>query len=39
LSKELDYVLVRDLKEFSKEIDELARMIYRLIEAIKNGSK
>ena len=36
LSKELDFVLVKDFKEFSKEIDELARMIYRFVEAVKN---
>ena len=36
LSKELKYVLVRDFDVLAKEIDELARMIYRFIEAVKN---
>ena len=39
LSKELDYVLVKDFKELSKEIDEIARMIYRFIEVVKNGKE
>lgn len=37
LSKELKYVLVRDLDVLAKEIDELARMIYRFSEAVKDG--
>ena len=37
LSKELDYVLVKDFKELTKETDELARMIYRFIEVVKVG--
>ena len=35
LSKELDYILVKDFKELTKETDELARMIYRFIEVVK----
>ena len=31
LSKELKYVLVRDFEVLAKEIDELARMIYRFM--------
>jgi four helix bundle protein len=37
LSKELKYVLVRDFQPLAKEIDELARMIYRFIEVIKRN--
>lgn len=36
LSKELKYVLMRDFEVLAKEIDELARMIYRFIEVIKH---
>ena len=35
LSKELKYVLVRDFQPLAKEIDEIARMIYRFIEVVK----
>jgi len=37
LSKELKYVLVRDFEVLAKEIDELARMIYRFIEVVKRS--
>ena len=37
LSKELKYLLVRDFEPLSKEIDELARMIYRFIEVVKKS--
>jgi four helix bundle protein len=36
LSKELKYILVRDFQVLEKEIDEIARMIYRFIEVMKN---
>ena len=36
LSKELKYVIVRDFQVLAKEIDELARMIYRFIEVVKS---
>ena len=39
LSKELKYVLVRDFDVLAKEIDELARMIYRFIEVVKKSWK
>ncbi|MAG08528.1 four helix bundle protein [Candidatus Woesearchaeota archaeon] len=35
LSKELKYLLVKDFQPLQKEIDEIARMIYRFIERIK----
>ena len=35
LSKELKYILVRDFEVIVKEIDELARMIYRFIKVVK----
>ncbi len=35
LSKELKYVLVRDFEVIAKEIDEIARMIYRFIDVVK----
>jgi len=35
LSKELKYVLVRDFKVIAKEIDELARMVYRFVEVVE----
>ena len=37
LSKALKYILVRDFEVLAKEIDELARMIYRFIEVIKRS--
>ena len=37
LSKELKYVLERDFDVLAKEIDELARMIYRFIEVVKKS--
>jgi len=37
LSKELKYVLVIDFEVLAKEIDELARMIYRFIEVVKKN--
>ena len=37
LSKELKYILVKDFQVLAKEIDELARMIYRFIEVVKSG--
>ena len=37
LSKELKYILVKDFEPLAKEIDELARMIYRFIEVIKKN--
>jgi four helix bundle protein len=37
LSKELKYVLVRDFQPLEKEIDEIARMIYRFIEVVKKN--
>jgi len=37
LSKELKYALVRDFQPLEKEIDEIVRMIYRLIEKIKKN--
>jgi four helix bundle protein len=36
LSKELKYILVKDFEPLSKEIDEIARMIYKFIEVVKN---
>jgi|TARA_Y100000310_G_scaffold290927_1_gene318467 four helix bundle protein len=37
LSKELKYLLVRDFQPLAKEIDEIARMIYRFIEVVKKN--
>ena len=37
LSKELKYVLVKDFQILAKEIDDIARMIYRFIEVVKKG--
>ena len=36
LSKELKYILVRDFEAVDREIDELARMIYRFSEVVKS---
>ena len=37
LSKELKYVLVRDFQPLEKEIDEIARMIYRFVDVVKKN--
>ena len=37
LSKELKYTLVKDFEQMSKEVNELARMIYRFSDVVKNS--
>jgi len=36
LSKELKYILVKDFEPLVKEIDEIARVIYKFVKVIKN---
>ena len=35
LSKEMKYILVKDFEPLSREVDEIARMIYKFVEVIK----
>ena len=37
LSKELKYILVKDFEPLAKEIDEIARMVYKFVEVIKKS--